>query len=88
MRNYRRHLGPRFSEGARLLWTKLERLGLTAADVRREVRASSGLVEMWLYGEKVPRIEYAGRLNEKFGIPVHKWVEQPKRSFVPPAART
>lgn len=87
MRNHRRHLGARFSEGARLLWGKLEKRGITAADVRREVGASSGLVENWLYGDKVPSIRFAERLLEAYKIPIAAWVEPPRRGFVPPAVR-
>jgi hypothetical protein len=87
MLNHRTKLGPKFSEGARLLWLQLEALNITAADVQREIKASSGSASCWLYGDKRPGRTFAQRLEEKFGVPVSAWDQPTTVIFVPPAAR-
>ena len=83
----RTHLGPLFSEGARLLWMAMGTKRVSAEDVRRDVEASSGAVAKWLYGDKRPGISYAQRLEQSFGVPMVAWTQQPTVTFVPPAAR-
>lgn len=87
MRQTRKHIGAHFSEGARLLWEKIDQLRITAEDVRRGVGAGSGVVQWWLYGDKRPGIVYAQRLEESFGVPMVAWTQEPTAKFVPPAAR-
>lgn len=87
MRNYRRHLGPRFTEGARLLWLELERrdTGVTAAAGLLGCGTSS--LTRALYGENVPGVDLLADVTRVFGVPIGAWAEKPSAPFIPPAAR-
>jgi hypothetical protein len=90
-RSYRRHLGPKFSEGARLLWVRVEKLG-SLAKVGAKIKDRTGLgvvglLPKWLYGDQCPDAVWRARLNTLFRISFTAWDEQPAETFVPPAAR-
>lgn len=83
----RSSLGPHFSEGARLLWLALERLGLNQTEAEARARSAKGSINRLLYGERRPGLDMALRLEEAFGIPPGAWNEPPSEPFAPPAAK-
>ena len=87
MRNYRRHIGPRFSEGTRLLWTAIERANLSIADAAKRLGWLRSTLSNVLYGERLPGIESLVAVERVFGVPVATWAEEPTVPFIPPAAR-
>lgn len=94
MRSYRRTLGPRFSEGARLLWLVLENRGVSISAAVAELSAedrkaswSKGVLSNVLYGMRRPGPMIAADLRAAFGVPMEAWAEAPREAFVPPAAR-
>ncbi|WP_394825009.1 hypothetical protein [Pendulispora albinea] len=82
----RRSLGARFSEGSRLLWAALDVYGTQGA-LTKVLGAKPGMVSRWLYGDVKPGWYWAGRLDTVLGIPLRSWGKEPKKPFIPPAAR-
>jgi hypothetical protein len=83
---YRRHLGPKFSEGSRLLWAVIESQGSQEA-VRRTLRTTRGVVSKWLYGDRGGddmELKFAVRVEDAFGIPVRAWLTKPTKRFKVP----
>lgn len=87
MRNYRRKLGKRFSEGARLLWVEIERRGLGRGPAADLIGWSRGSLTRLLYGDSKPNVDTAALILQQFGIPISSWAESPTVEFVPPALR-
>lgn len=87
MRNYRRHLGPRFSEGARQLWLVVEGRGLNVADAARALGWLRSTLSNVLYGERLPGVALAADVERVFGVPIGAWALEPTDAFIPPAAR-
>jgi hypothetical protein len=82
----RLHLGPKFSEGARLLWKVVTDLGSQGAAMR-ELGCATGMLSRWLYGDQTPRLTWLVRIRDAFGIPIEAWQQAPKRKFQVPALR-
>lgn len=80
-------LGPKFTEGARLLWLTSGRMGHTQEDIRRTVGCSRGLVHRWLFGDKGIDLAYAFRVEDVYGIPARAWLSKPARRFSLPRPR-
>jgi transcriptional regulator with XRE-family HTH domain len=78
----RRTLGPRFTEGARLLWLWLAASGISQKELGRRVGAPA--ITKILYGDHIPRVAVLSRLCELIGAPVSVWAEPPREPFVPP----
>lgn len=87
MKQSRTHLGPKFSEGARLLWEAKVSQQLSIEELRRRIKASSGMVNLWLYGDKRPGLTYAHRLYVEFGIAVTLWTQKPTATLVLPVSQ-
>lgn len=85
MRHYRRHLGPRFSEGARLLWIAMG--DMPPAEFERSLGWSRGILSNYLYGERRAGRAASLLLFERHAIPIGAWSKAPSVAFVPPAAR-
>ena len=83
----RKNLGPRFSEGARLLWLKIEKAGGSIATVRKRLGIPRDQMSRLLYGDRAATLGQANRCFEILGIPTATWEQAPKRSFVLPAVR-
>ena len=75
----RRTLGPKFSEGARLLWLAVVRQRLTL----RQVSEAGGAQQAhyWLFGDKRPGPTPRRRLRDGFGIEPALWDEAPHEPF-------
>ena len=80
-------LGPRFSEGARLLWLVLAERAWSQGEAARAIGAKAGVVPRWLYGDTRPSWDWASKLRDLFGIPLESWTLPPSIPFVAPAAR-
>ena len=86
---YRRHIGPHFSEAARLLWARLPELAVmwnvkpTAAreELTRRLGTGRGTIAKYLYGDRKPGRVMAGKLEEIAGIPMSAWDLEPTREF-------
>lgn len=74
-------IGPRFSEGARLLWLRMTRERLTQESLRTELRLSKGVLSTWLHGTRLPDGPCRGQLFVRFGIPPQAWEEKPAKPF-------
>jgi hypothetical protein len=82
----RTRLGPKFSEGSRLLWVVLDERGWTQTRLRRELGTHPGEVSKILYGDREPRLDTL-IAAEKLGVPLEAWKQPPSVEFIPPAAR-
>lgn len=78
-------LGPRFSEGARLLWRALHNRRQSQAAVAARLGVDGGTVNRWLYGDRLPGRVCAELLRRRFGIPVAAWEQAPSVPFQTPA---
>ncbi len=78
-------VGPRFSEGARLLWRVLKAKGWSQGDIRDDLEAPAGVVHRWLYGDHRPSLTWCLALEKRYGIPASAWVQKPTRPFSFPA---
>lgn len=87
MRNHRRHLGPRFSEGARQLWAAIEARHFSVAEAAKELDWLRSTLSNVLYGERLPGVTLASDVTRVFGVPIGAWAEKPTEPFIPPAAR-
>lgn len=84
MRAYRLTLGPKFSEGARLLWSARERFA-SLEEMRQLLDAYRGELSLVLYGDRLPRLELAAKIHEQFQIAPTAWSQAPSVEFTPPA---
>lgn len=84
---YRQHLGPSFSEGARLTWIKLIRDDGEIEDVNRVIGKSRGRAHRILYGDRPVSIPEAEAIRVAFGVPIQAWGRRPARPFKTPAER-
>lgn len=78
-------LGPKFSEGARLLWAVVRERDGNQAAVQREIGCGDGVISRWLYGDVTPRLSALVKVRELYAIPVESWEQKPTRPFKPPA---
>lgn len=78
---HRRNLGSKFSEGARLLWSRLVASGEDLRSVPRALNCSVGLSNRWLYGDRRPSIEWAKEIQEIYGISASLWACEPTQTF-------
>jgi len=78
---YGRQLGPRFSEGARLLWVAMRRAGLSQESLRSELGCAKGVIGRWLRGDRLPDGTFRGKLFKQFGIRPQLWEHGPSRPF-------
>lgn len=77
-------LGKYFSEGARLLWSAIDRLGWSQAELAEKLETSSGQVSQWLYGGRRPSLPWALKIEKLVEIDVATWHQEPSVSFTPP----
>ena len=83
----RTELGPKFNEGARLLWLAIIREGITQFALSRELGiATPGVQNRWLWGDQRPMNPWRKKINERFSVPVDAWDEEPTEAFTPPLA--
>lgn len=84
---YRRRLGKKFSEGARLVWIKLKRRKWTQAELARQLGGRDrGTVSHWLYGDTRPDLDALLLFKSVLKIPVEAWAKPPTEPFEPPGA--
>ena len=76
-----RDLGPKFSEGARLLWLRSRNLGHSPETIRQVIGCTNGVVNRWLYGERGIELALAVRVEDAYGIPVRAWLMKPTKPF-------
>lgn len=84
-RKYRTHFGPKFSEGARLLWVALG--NTPRGEFESALGWAPGMLSNLLYGERGAGRRTATLLLERHGIPLDAWDRPPSVEFVPPALR-
>lgn len=80
----RTELGELFNEGARLLWKVVKQAG-SAAEVAESIGAGGSAFSRWLYGDRLPDLEWAAVLQDELGIPMIAWTKKPSRPFVLPS---
>lgn len=81
----RTKLGPKFSEGTRLLWLACIEHGWEQRDLRALLNCSTGTVSRYLWGDRVPDRVMAEKIREIAGVPTPTWDQPPTEAFVPPA---
>jgi len=86
-RTRRTELGDHFTEGARLLWDAMERLGFEQYQLEKHIQAPTGLVSRLLYGDQRAGRVWMFKLYNKLGIPLESWNQTSSKPFLPPAAR-
>lgn len=75
-------IGPRFSEGARLLWVKAILLkGHSQETIRDLLGAPRGVVSRWLYGDRKPSLKYMEKARKVYRVPVATWLDDPTERF-------
>lgn len=84
---YRRAVGPRFNEGARLLWAALASKGDSIRAIETKAGASVGSSTKWLYGDVKPMTAARFEIQKIWGVPAEAWDQEPTEAFVPPALR-
>ena len=88
-RPYRTRFGPHFSEGARLLWTRMARDSMSREALCAKVGCAKGSLLRWMYGDRLPARVEAGKIERALGIPPDAWDRKPSRAFdLPASART
>jgi hypothetical protein len=78
---YRTHLGPHFSEGARLVWMRLREIECGIAGGARLAEIDRAQFYRFLHGDRVPSIAEAAKMKRAFGAPIDAWNEKPRRKF-------
>lgn len=66
-------VGERTTEGAKALWAWLQSKAWSQAELAREMGITSGLVNKWLHGDRVPGLDYAHALERLTGIATERW---------------
>lgn len=79
----RTKLGPFASEGARLLWVVLQERRTTLAELARELGTKAGVLNRWAWCDVRPAGEWAGVLEDRLGIPVRSWHQEPTAAIEP-----
>lgn len=81
-------LGRHFSEGARRLWLTLRKRAWSQKDLAAALgKHNSGLVNRWLYGDRVPNRESALLIYRVLRIPPALWGQHPSRPFTLPTVQ-
>ena len=80
-------MGTKFSEGARLLWGKIEGRKLLLAEAARKLKWPRSTLARVLYGERLPGVALLADVARVFRVPMGRWAEPPTVAFVPPGAR-
>jgi transcriptional regulator with XRE-family HTH domain len=84
-RLYRDHLGPKFSEAARLVWLAMAERGWSQSDLARELETDTENVCRWLYGDRRPTRPFDRRFRVLLGVDESLWDADPTEPFTPPA---
>lgn len=89
MRLISKDLGPKFSEGARLLWIAVQRERLTLVALAKEVGRGQGTVSRWMHGIRIPDEDSRRELHRRFGVPsdIEMWRRKPTQKFHIPRSR-
>jgi transcriptional regulator with XRE-family HTH domain len=80
-------IGPKFSEGARLLWVAIESRRETQLDAARKLDMDRGHVARILYGDRLPTPKFITRMTDTYQIPGDSWGRRPLEPFTLPACR-
>lgn len=72
MRIVEHRLGPRYSDGAELLWRILRLRKWSQRRLESELGAH-GMTSRWLYGERCPGANWATEIEDKLGIRASAW---------------
>lgn len=75
-------LGPRASEGTRLLWAILTKHGWSQNQLALEIGIDSGRVNRWLHGTLTPSLKWANTIKRRLGIETEAWHQTPRRPIV------
>jgi transcriptional regulator with XRE-family HTH domain len=71
--------GEKLTEGARLLWLAMKRVGLTQEALRAKLGISRGAIGRWVRGDRVPDRSSRERLKDMFSIAIEDWERKPRR---------
>lgn len=80
-------LGPKFSEGARLVWVSAQAEEWSLNFIARLLDVSVTRVVAWVYGDDLPSLRHAVTIEEVIGVPARAWLSPPAEAFSPPASR-
>lgn len=80
-------LGPQFSEAARTIWQAyVIRDGWSLRFIAKLIGTTPARLSSWLYGDSLPSIRYAVKIEDTFGVGIRLWLEPPVKKFTPPGA--
>jgi transcriptional regulator with XRE-family HTH domain len=68
-------MGPRASEGGRILWSLLRQNEWTFAELARRGGVPSSLLNRWMHGDRLPDVTHAARIEERLGVPCRAWAQ-------------
>jgi ribosome-binding protein aMBF1 (putative translation factor) len=78
--------GKYFSEGARLMWLAIDRLGWSQTELAAKLGTSSGQVSQWLYGGRRASLKWAVTIRDVLDIPLASWNQSPPEGYSLPVA--
>lgn len=65
--------GGRATKGTEATWEAMRARGWRPCDVARQLGCHSGLVCRWLHGQRIPRVEWAEKIERLLGVDVRLW---------------
>lgn len=84
----RTRLGTKFSEAARTIWMQyILKDEWSFGFLAGVLGTSSGTLTGWLFGDTVPTLASAIKIEDTIGVPPRLWLMKPYRSFTPPTDR-
>lgn len=84
---FRKELGPLFSEGARLVWVAFEERKLIPAEAAKLLGWRRGTFSRVVWGDRMPGIALIKDARRVFGVPPELWGEPLREPFIPPLLR-
>ena len=79
----RTRLGPFPNEGARQLWEYVKTNRTTLSALARGLGSKPGMLNRWAWCDVRPLGSWAGVLEDRLGIPVRAWHQDPSGKIVP-----
>jgi hypothetical protein len=56
--------------------------------MERDLGCAVGMAHRWLFGDRLPSLGWAVKLNEAYRIPVASWSQPPEQAFELPRTGT
>lgn len=66
-----------------MLWEHVKTQKITLSDLARELGSKAGMVNRWAWCDVRPSGEWSGTLEDRLGIPVRAWHQEPSGDISP-----